>query len=165
MVSFSPPIAGRSKGRHSRTLAQATAEAYLLSNPNGEALIDTAAEIFDKHSSDIESDNGVQAREEFISNLRDEIRHLPDFAVFAVDAQESPYKRELYERVVFPILPERDRNRDDETRIRAPSGFNGNQAALWIHISSATRCPKRSLLESCSPGTCAGYCCRPESSA
>ena len=129
IVSFSPPKAGRSQGRYSRTLAQATAEAYLLSNPGGEALIDTAAEIFDKHSGDIESNNGVQARETFVSNLRDEIRHLPDFAVFAVDAQESPYKKELYERVVFPILPERDRNRDNETR-RPPNGFNGNLAAL-----------------------------------
>ena len=39
------------------------------------------------------------------------------------------------------------------------------EAGMWIHISSATRFPKRSLPESCSPGTCAGYCCRPESSA
>ena len=39
------------------------------------------------------------------------------------------------------------------------------EATVWIHISSATRFPKRSLPESCSPGTCAGYCCRPESSA
>ena len=43
--------------------------------------------------------------------------------------------------------------------------FNAVKGKRWIHISSATRWPKISLPGFCKPGTCAGYCCRPESAA
>ena len=38
------------------------------------------------------------------------------------------------------------------------------EAGRWIHISSATRYPRRLLPGFCNPGTCGAYCCRPEAS-
>ena len=38
-----------------------------------------------------------------------------------------------------------------------------SEATRWIHISSATHGPELSLPGFCSPGTCAAYCCGPES--
>ena len=130
MVSFNPPNADRPRVKPNRTLAQATAEAYLLSNPSGEALIDTAAAIFDKHVADNERANGVQSTQDFVSSLRDEIKHLPDAAVFAMDGPQSPYKKELYEQVMLPLIPEQHRNRDDESLRSARKASNVNQAML-----------------------------------
>lgn len=82
MGSFRPPNASEAN-RQANRFARNTADAYLLSRPDGRPLIETAATIFGQFSGDIERDSGVQAREEFECNLRNEIREMPDFAVFA----------------------------------------------------------------------------------
>ena len=128
MVSFHPPNTNRAD-RQVNQFAQATADAY-LSPPSGQPPIETAEAIFEQFVSDIERDSWTQVRDDFERNLRDEIRRLPDFAVFAVDSQESSYKKTLYDRVLAPL------NRVDTGRQRgrssnqSNSSFNGNQAAL-----------------------------------
>ena len=128
MGSFRPPNAGGAN-RHANQFARVTAYAY-LSPPSGQPPIETAAAIFDQLASDIERNSGVQAREDFEDNLRDEIRQVPDFAVFAAQDRGSPYKGTLYEQVLEPLIPETTGRRGSRSSNQSNNSFNGNQAAL-----------------------------------
>ena len=129
MMSFRMPNTSPANLQASR-FAQIGAEAYLQSQPGGKPPVDIAAAIFYQCAGQVERDSGPQARYDFERSLRDEIRRLPDFAVFAVDNQDSPYKRALYEQIVAPL------NRGDSGRggrmssNQSKNSFNGNRAAL-----------------------------------
>ena len=125
MVSFHPSNA-TSTPRLVNQFALVTADAY-LSTPTGHPPIEIAREMFDQAASDIERDSGGQARDDFERNLRDEIRHLPDFAVFAVHKQDSPYKKALCELVFGPL---NRANSGLQLSRSSNNSFNGNQAAL-----------------------------------
>ena len=86
ILSFRPPNAGEAN-RHANNFAQVTADAYLLSQRGDRPPIEAAAAIFDQFASDIERDSGTTARDDFVRNLRDEVRHLPDFNVFTYTGQ------------------------------------------------------------------------------
>ena len=128
MVSFRPPNANAA-GRQASQFAQVTADAYLLSPPGGRPPIETAEAIFDQFASDIERTSCVRARDDFVRDLRDEVRRLPDFTVFAVDDRESTYKKTLYEQVLAPLNQE-NTGRQGRRSSSPPNRFNGNQAAL-----------------------------------
>ena len=81
MFSFHPPNT-RPANRDANQFARDTADAYLLSRLGGQPPIETAAAIFDQFASDTECNSGVQARDDFVRNLRNEIRQIPDFTVF-----------------------------------------------------------------------------------
>ena len=129
MVSFHPPNAGGAN-RNANQFAKATADAYLLSQSAGQPPIATAAAIFEQFASDIESNSGVQARDDFERNLTDDIQHLPDFTVFAVDNRESSYKKTLYEQVLAPLVPSNTGRGGRRTSNESNNSFNGNHAAL-----------------------------------
>ena len=78
MVSFRAPNSN-SANRHANQFAIVTADKYLLGLPGGQAPIETATEIFDLCAEDIEHTSGVEQRDEFVRNLREDIRRLPDF--------------------------------------------------------------------------------------
>ncbi len=126
MSSFRPPNAGGAN-RHSNNFAQVTADAYLLSPSGDRAPIEEAAAIFDQCASDIERDSGTSARDDFVRNLEDEVRHLPDFTVFASGVKDSPYKAALREQVLAPLTPQVTGRRSPN---QTNNSFNGNQAAL-----------------------------------
>ena len=129
MANFRTPNAGGAN-RHANQFARITAEAY-LSPPGGQPRIEIAAEIFHQFASEIERDSGVEARDDFECRLREEIRHLPDFAVFAPHDRDSPYKKTLYERVLVPLIPKETGSQGRRSSNQQPSNsFNGNQAAL-----------------------------------
>ena len=125
MVSFRPPNTARVGGQGNQ-FAQDASDAYLLSPSGSQAPIDTAMAIFDEVANDITRESGTQAREDFERNLRDKIRQVPDFDVFAANDQGSPYEKTLYERVLAP-LTEGQRRRSSS---RSPNSFNRNRAAL-----------------------------------
>ena len=102
LSSFHPPNTNPA-GRNTNQLALNTADAYLLSQSGGSSPIKTAAAIFDQSSSDIESEHGVQARDDFVSSLRAEIQHIVDFTVYAANDQDSPYKQALYDQVLGTV--------------------------------------------------------------
>ena len=128
MVSSHPPNASRAD-RQVNQFAQVTADAY-LSPPSGQPPIESAEAIFHQFVSDIGRDSGSQARDDFERNLRDEIRRLPDFAVFAVDDQESPYKKTLYELVLAPLNRANTIRQRRRSSNQSNNSFNGNPAAL-----------------------------------
>ena len=128
MVSFHPP-GTNTANRNTNQFAQITADSYLLSPPGDQSPFETAVAIFDKSVSDIERDAGVQARDDFETDLREEVRQLPDFTVFGTNSQESPYKQAIYGEVFAPLIPEEVRRQNRRTANR-PSGFGGNRAAL-----------------------------------
>ena len=135
MNSFSPPNAGQAN-RQANQFARVTADAYLVSPRGGVPPIETAVAIFDEFANEIEGDNGAQARDDFERNLRDEIQHLPDFAVFAAHERESPYKKTFYEQVFAPLIPRTTGRQRGGPSNQSNSSFNGNQAAL---ISAAMK--------------------------
>ena len=128
MVSFHPPNASRTD-RLINQFALATADAY-LSPPIGQSPIETAKEIFDQAASDIERDSSGQARDDFERNLRDEIRRLPDFAVFAVHNQNSQYKKTLCELVWGPLNRAKTGRQLSRSSNQSNKSFNDNPAAL-----------------------------------
>ena len=129
MVSFNPPNTSRAN-RHANQFAQVTSDAYMLSQSGGRPPVQTAAAIFEQSFSDIERHSGAQARDDFVRSLRDEIRRLPDFTVFAVNNKESPYKKALYEQVLAPLNPGTTGSRGGGSSNKPKNRFNGNQAAL-----------------------------------
>ena len=135
MVDFRPPNTDEAN-RHANQFAQITADAYLLSPPGGQPPIETAEAIFDELTSDIERDSGAQARDDFERRLREEVRRLPDFAVFVPDSPEPSYKKTLYERVLAPLIPMNTGRRGRRSSDQPKNRFNGNQAAL---ISAAVK--------------------------
>ena len=137
MVSFHPPNASRAD-RQVNQFSQVTADAY-LSPPSGQPPVETAEAIFYQFVNDIERDSGAQARDAFERNLRYEIRRLPDFAVFAVDDQESPYKKTLYELVLAPLNQANTGRQRRSSSNQSNNSFNGNQAALLSAAMKLTR--------------------------
>ena len=75
MSTFRPPDSSQAN-RNANQFARSTAEAFLPARSSDSPPIETAADIFCQSASDIERDSGVQARDEFERQLRDEIRHL-----------------------------------------------------------------------------------------
>ena len=55
----------------------------------GQPPIEAAAAIFDQFAGEIECNSGVQARNDFVRKLRDDIRHIPEFTVFRASATEN----------------------------------------------------------------------------
>ena len=129
MVSFHPPNSSRAI-RHANQFAQDAADTYLLSPHGTQPPIETAEAIFEKFASEIERDSGGQARDDFVCNLRCEIRRLPHFTVFAVDDQSSPYKKSLNERVLAPLNRANTRRQHRRSSEQSNDSFNGNPAAL-----------------------------------
>ncbi len=72
MDSFRPPNTERGQ-RDANHFAKVTADAYLLSQGNGRPLVKVAADVFRRFATDIERDQGVEARENFERTLRDEV--------------------------------------------------------------------------------------------
>ena len=138
MVTFHPPNANVGN-RDSNRFGKDTADAFLIAPPNGRPLIETAADIFDQYAGEIENTSGVEERDKFARNLKDEIRRLPDFIVFEptrdvlskpAPNQASPYKNALYEQVIARLVPKgsrQGRRRSDPSI----NSFDGNQAALF----------------------------------
>ena len=116
MVTFGPPNTSPAD-RNSYQFARITADAYLLSQSGDRSPIEIAAAIYDQFAR--ENDASVH-------DLREEIRHMPDFTVFAVNDRESPYKSALYEQVLAPLNRGQGRQSSDQSR----NSFYGNPAAL-----------------------------------
>ena len=128
MASFHPPNASRAD-RQVNQFAQVTADAY-LSPTSGQPPIETAEAIFNQVVNDIERDSGSRARDDFERKLRDEIRQVPDFAVFSADAQDPPYKKTLYQQVLAPLNRGNTGRQGRRSSNPPKNRFNGNQAAL-----------------------------------
>ena len=135
MVSFQPPNANTAN-RHSNQFAQITSDAYLLTLSGGQPPIKTAAAIFKRFISEMDPDPCGQGRARFEQDIRDEIRQLPDFTVFAESDQDSPYKAALFEQVLVPLLPEENERQRRRSANRPRNQFYGNRAAL---ISAAMK--------------------------
>ena len=128
MNTFNPPNASRSD-RQFNQFAQITADAF-LSPPSGQSPVETAEAIFYQFVRDIERDSGSRARDGFERNLRDQIRRLPDFAVFAADTKDSSFEQILYERVLAPLNRGNTGRRGRRSSNPPKNSFNGDQAAL-----------------------------------
>ena len=126
MGTFQPPNSSRAD-RRANQFAQDTADAYLLSPSGGQPSIETASAIFDEVASDIERNTDAQARDDFERNLRDEIRQMPEFAVFAAQNRETPYKKSLFEQVLAPLNTGRQGSWSSN---QSNNSFNGNRAAV-----------------------------------
>ena len=125
MVSFRAPNSN-SANRRASQFAIVTADKYLLGLPGGQAPIETATAIFDRCAEDIERTSGVEQRDEFVRNLREDIRGLPDFSEFPPDRDRaSPYKKALYEKVMVGLV-----SGTSSRQQRSVNSFNGNHAAL-----------------------------------
>ena len=125
MVSFRPPNTGTAN-RHANQFAIGTADAYLLGPPTGPPPIETAIEIFEQCAPDVEPNSGIEERDEFARTLREEVRRLQDFEVFASGNRTTPYHVEVYRQVMAPLVPQRQRRNSPQPKNR----FNGNQAVL-----------------------------------
>ena len=124
MDSFRPGNTNTAN-RNNSLLARITADAYLMSPHGGRTLTDTAAAIFEEVANDIECELGAQARNDFESGLRDDVRHTLDFEVFAARNQESLYKTKLHQQVLGPLQEQSER-----PSTHSSNSFNGNTAAL-----------------------------------
>ena len=120
MVSFCPPKTSRAN-RNSNQFAQLTADTYLLSQSGGRPTIESAVAIFDQFASN---------DDDLVHSLTEDVRHMPEFTVFAAKNRESPYKKTLYEKVFAPL----NRTNAEGQGVRGPkqlkNSFNGNQAVL-----------------------------------
>ena len=116
MVTFGPPNTSRAD-RNSYQFAQVTADAYLLSQSGGRSPIEVAAAIYDQFA---------RVDDASVHDLREGIRHMPDFTVFAVNNRESPYESALYEQVLAPL----DRGQGKLSSDQSRNSFSGNSAAL-----------------------------------
>ncbi len=126
MVSFRPPNT-RAANRHANQFAIATADAYLIGAPGSRPPIETATAIFERFAGDMERDSPDENRDDFACTLREEVRCLGDFAIYARGNQPTPYHVELYREVMHPLIPEPPRNR---RQAQPKNRFNGNRAAL-----------------------------------
>ena len=141
MTSFGSPNSGQAN-RAVNQFARNTADAYLLSPPEGRSAVKTAEEIFKQHIKDIERNSGAGERDDFVRNLRDEIQHIPDFAVFTVGGQPSEYKKALNEQVLARFIPAQGRGRGKSSPDQPHNSFNNNQAALLSSaMKNASRLP------------------------
>jgi len=128
MHSFNPPNTNEAN-RHVNQFAMRTADAYLTAGPNGHRPIETADAIFRRFADDFERSSGIQARDEFVRDLRDDLRRLPDFRTYA-EEQDSPYKSELYNQVLDPLIPRDPQRPNRRRRNQSTTSFGGDQAAL-----------------------------------
>ena len=128
MVSFCPPKTSRAN-RQSYRFAQATADAFLLPQRDGPPLSEVAAAIFDEFASDIQRNSGARARDDFERNLRDEVRHTPDFTAFAAEHRNSPYKKTLYEKVMLPLSRGNTGRRGRRSSSQSNNSFDDKPAA------------------------------------
>lgn len=96
MVSFRPPNTSVAN-RYANQFAINTADAYLLAIPGELPLIETEAEIFERFAGDLERESGIEAYDDFARSLREEIRRLQDFVVFASENRSALYHVELYQ--------------------------------------------------------------------
>ena len=124
MNSFRSPNAGGANWGANH-FAQITVDAFMLGQAGGRPLIEIAADIFDQSAGDIERNDGIGARDAFVQNLRNKVRHLQDFTVFTATGQVSPYEKALYQQVIAPLSPSQNQRSSKQ-----PNSFNGNQAAL-----------------------------------
>ena len=127
IASFIPPNSSRAN-RHSNQLALDAANAY-LSPLEGQPPIETAKTIFNEFACNIEYNSGIQARENFVRDLRNRIQHLPGFTIFGENNQESTYEKTIYEQVLKP-LQSKDTSGKPRRSTNPPNRFNGNQATL-----------------------------------
>ena len=130
MASFGSPNSNIGS-RNFNNFARFTADAYLLARSSGPALIETAESIFEQFAEEVERESGVQGREEFARNLRDEIRQLRDFTVFPPKKNRaSPYKNAFYEQVMAPLGSGKSRNQRRGESSLSKNSFNLSQQAL-----------------------------------
>ena len=128
MVSFSPRNTN-SANRSANQFARMTANAYLRGTHDSRPPIEVAAEIFDRFIGGTETTLTVETRDELSRNLREEIRRLPDFAVYPHGGGPfSLYKKTLNKQVMAPLTSETSRSRGSGARNR--NSFNGNPVAL-----------------------------------
>ena len=126
MNSFRAPNASEAN-RNANQFAQITADIFLESTSGGQPLVEIAKTIFDQFASQIESDSGAQARDEFERRLRDKIRRLPDFDVFMHRNPENEYEIALYQQVMTPL---KNRGQRGQSSNRSSNSFNGDREAL-----------------------------------
>ena len=137
MASFGPPDVTPSN-RHSNKYAKTTARKYLEGNQKPSP-ITVALEIFQHHTTKIEQQSGIDAREAFVSKLRDRIDRTPDFGVFTRDpSPHLDYDQALHRRVMAPLREDAEL-RAGSHQSRANS-FNEKPAVL---ITTAMRLAKK----------------------
>ena len=108
---------------------KATADAFLLAAPGKRPPIEVAAEIFDQFAGEGEGESDDENRAQLVSSLMDEIRLMPDFAIFPPERDRaSPYKEALFKNVMRFFIPEKSERRRGKQA--SPPSFNGNQAVL-----------------------------------
>ncbi len=96
-------------------------------------------------------DASLKEAQSILSQRKSVRNNLEAIVALAQDMGECLNESQLSERKAFA-----------ETFVKDIVVMPG-KAVRWIHISSATLDVERSLPGFCSPGTCAEYCCRPES--
>ena len=129
MHNFRTPNANQAN-RNANRFARITADAFLLSHDGRLPLVEVAANIFDAVRGEIENESGAGARNDFERELREEIRILPDFDVFAVREPRSLYHTGLSDRVIGPLMPEETGRRRSGSPDQPNNRFNNNRAAL-----------------------------------
>ena len=135
-VSFSPPNV-RQANRQSSESAHVIADAYFLPQPGGRPHIEIAKEIFSQHVGEIERKSSARARDDFVRDLRDEVRQLPDSAVYAADDRGSPYKEDLYAQVMEPLSKANAGIEGGRGSREFRRGFGDNQASVVSAVMKA----------------------------
>ena len=130
MASFKAPNAAVGN-RNSNNFAKATADRYLLARSDDPAPVDSAAQVFGAFLAEAQNTTTVADADAFVDGLKTDIQRLPDFAVFPErHDRKSGYKKALYEQVIAPIQPTKDKR----SRRRQPNpvrhSFDNNHAAL-----------------------------------
>ena len=145
MTSFRPPNVNVGN-RGFNQFGRATADAFLRAPPGKRPPVETAGEVFDRFADEVEAEPGGEAREEFVRNLRNEVRRMPDFMFFPPNQDRStPYSLALFKQVMASFVPQpqggRNRNRQPAPVVNS---FNGNRAAL---LSTAMKLADKLLHE------------------
>ena len=127
MASFCPPESTVGNWQSNQLqLARTTASNY-VDGDQEPSLVAIALDIFQHHTAEIERQNGIDARDEFVASLRHRTERTPDSSVFPKDLTLD-YDRALNERVMLPL-----RQRSGRRATTKPSRSNssaGNPAAL-----------------------------------
>ena len=101
--------------RTSNDFAKNTADAFLIGTPSGPSPAQNAEEIFDQVAAEVAETSGDEARDEFVANLRERVRQLPDFTLYPGPLSDgNSYDQLLGSRVLSPLIPPVD----DATRRR-----------------------------------------------
>ena len=131
MVSFHSPNSTQAN-LASYQFAQSTADAFLLPQSGSPPLIEIAAAVFNRFTSDIERDSGAEARDAFVRRLRDEARSLPAFSVYGSNHTESSYMKRIHEQVLTAVDPGNMGRRGSRTTSQYRNSFHGSPAALLV---------------------------------